>query len=235
VDSFRTEEEQIEAIKRWWKDNGVSTLIGIALALALVFGWQSWQKNQTLKAENASAIYQQLLAAEQQVEANAVNLANVHHLAGQLKSDYSGTSYAQYAALILAKHAVETRDLDIAEKELQWVMEQSPTLEIEQLTRLRLSRVLFAQDRGADAMKMLKSGEAGSFEPAYQELVGDIELESGNLDKALLAYQKAKELTEQAGLPLHPFLLMKLVDLESNENREVKQDIDEKAGEQEEG
>ena len=43
---LRTEEEQIEAIKRWWKKNGSSLLLGIALALAIVFGWQAWQNHQ---------------------------------------------------------------------------------------------------------------------------------------------------------------------------------------------
>ncbi len=38
---LRTEEEQIEAIKRWWKENGVSLLIGAAIAAAGVFAWKA--------------------------------------------------------------------------------------------------------------------------------------------------------------------------------------------------
>jgi predicted negative regulator of RcsB-dependent stress response len=214
VDSYRTEEEQIEAIKRWWKENGTSTLTSIVLAVAVIFGWQAWQKNKSQKAEAAAAVYQEMLLAEQQVEANAVNLANVHHLAGKLKTDFAATTYAQYAALLLAKHAVETNDLDVAEAELRWVLEQKPGSELEQLTRLRLARVVFAQDRDEEALVMIREADAGSFAPAYEELAGDIQLQAGNLDQALASYKRSRELTEQSGQSPHPFLLMKLVDLE---------------------
>mgnify|MGYP000070699675 CR=1 FL=1 len=41
-----TEEEQIEAIKRWWKEKGLSTVFQVLVIAALYFGWQGWQKQQ---------------------------------------------------------------------------------------------------------------------------------------------------------------------------------------------
>ncbi|MEX2327847.1 MAG: tetratricopeptide repeat protein, partial [Pseudomonadales bacterium] len=40
-----TDEEQIEAIKKWWDENGKSILIGIVLALGGVFGYQAWDNH----------------------------------------------------------------------------------------------------------------------------------------------------------------------------------------------
>ena len=31
---FETEEQQVEAIKRWWKENGTAVIIGIVLAVS---------------------------------------------------------------------------------------------------------------------------------------------------------------------------------------------------------
>ncbi len=43
MSEMRTEEEQVEALKDWWKENGRSLLLGVALALAIVFGWKGWE------------------------------------------------------------------------------------------------------------------------------------------------------------------------------------------------
>jgi predicted negative regulator of RcsB-dependent stress response len=40
VDVYTTEDQQVEALKRWWKENAKSILLGVALGLAAVFGWR---------------------------------------------------------------------------------------------------------------------------------------------------------------------------------------------------
>jgi predicted negative regulator of RcsB-dependent stress response len=71
VESYRTEEEQLEALKRWWQENGRGIVLGVVLALGLGFGWQAWQTNQQTAAENASILYQQLLQALASPDPNA--------------------------------------------------------------------------------------------------------------------------------------------------------------------
>ena len=68
MEVYRTEEEQIEAIKRWWKDNGNGILMGIGLAIALVFGWQSWQQNSRSKGEAASTLFNQMQDAARRAQ-----------------------------------------------------------------------------------------------------------------------------------------------------------------------
>ena len=59
---LKTEEEQIAALKKWWSDNGKSLLIGIGVALAIVFGWKAYQNNLIQTKAEASSLYQQLIA-----------------------------------------------------------------------------------------------------------------------------------------------------------------------------
>ena len=57
VDVYRTEEEQVEALKRWFRDNGRSLVTAILIALILVFGFRYWQDSQLRQREAASAQY----------------------------------------------------------------------------------------------------------------------------------------------------------------------------------
>ena len=61
VESYRTEEEQVEALRRWWEENGRSTIVAIVVALAAGFGWQAWKGYNQDNIEGASNIYQSLL------------------------------------------------------------------------------------------------------------------------------------------------------------------------------
>ena len=47
-----TEEEQIARIKEWWQQNGKPLLVGGALAIVIVFGWQAWQQHQEKQSQN---------------------------------------------------------------------------------------------------------------------------------------------------------------------------------------
>jgi predicted negative regulator of RcsB-dependent stress response len=63
VEIYETEEEQLDAVKRWWKENGQSTIIGLVLGVAVILGWNYWQSHKKAQSEQASAIYSQLIQA----------------------------------------------------------------------------------------------------------------------------------------------------------------------------
>ncbi|HAF93567.1 MAG TPA: GTP-binding protein, partial [Pseudomonas sp.] len=117
-----TEEEQLAQIREWWQRNGKPLLFGGALALVLVFGWQAWQNRQVAQAEAASALYQQLLVAA--LETAEPDTAEVARLGGELKNEFGGTHYAQFASLFMAKVAVESGRLDEAASELRSVVDK---------------------------------------------------------------------------------------------------------------
>lgn len=190
VDPYRSEDEQVEALKRWWKDNGTSTLTSVALAIAVVLGWQGWQQRQQQSREVASATYQTMLEA---IQAGGDKLTTAKTMADTLKADFSGSAYAQLAALAKARLLVEAKDLAGAEAELRWVLEHKPADEIKGIVQLRLAKVLSAKGDRAGALAALAGNPPEALAAAYAEARGDILLAEGKRDEAKAAYQQAIE------------------------------------------
>ena len=84
---LRTEEEQIQAIKDWWKKNGSSLLIGIGAALAIVFGWQAWQNHQAQQRTEAANQFANLLNAFSD-QADETSGETVAFVAQTLREDF---------------------------------------------------------------------------------------------------------------------------------------------------
>ena len=208
-----TEEEQLAQIKDWWQRNGKPLVLGAVLALVLVFGWQFWQKHQLTQAQNASVIYQQLLGAA--LEAGEADAAEVSRLGNQLKKDFAGTHYAQYGSLFVAKVAVESGRLDEAANELRSIVDKPADETLDELARQRLARVLAAQGKAEEAIKLLDGKVDQAFAASREELKGDLLVQLGRHDEAHAAYTKAKEsLSQDAAIG---GLQMKLDDLARGE------------------
>ena len=194
--SYKTEQEQLEDLKTWWRENGQSTLIGIALAIAAVVGWQGWTNREIAQQDNAAGIFQNLVSADNAATENPTPemLATGKTLADSLKKDYAGTPYAQYAALYKAKFAVEEKKLGDAEVELRWLLEQKPERELLLTANLRLARVLLAQARYDDALEIAtKTADTGSFAWQFADVRGDILKLKNDNTGALAAYLEARD------------------------------------------
>tara|TARA_R100000541_G_scaffold11732_2_gene19976 strand:+ start:64304 stop:64945 length:642 start_codon:yes stop_codon:yes gene_type:complete len=190
-----TEEEQLAQIKEWWQQNGKPLLFGGALALVLVFGWQFWQKHQLNQAHNASAVYQQLLNAA--LEEGGADTAEVSRLGNLLQKEFSGSHYAQYGSLFVAKVAVESGRLDEAATELQAVLDKPADKTLEELARQRMARVLAAQDKAEEGLALLDGEAVDAFAASREELRGDLLVQLQRPEEAHAAYSKAKELLSQ--------------------------------------
>lgn len=189
--STRSEDEELAAIKDWWQRNGKPLVTGGALALAVVFGWQAWQKYQTNQSQGASIVYQQLLETALNPSGKP-DAGKVAELANKLKSDFGGTHYAQYGSLFVAKVAVESGKLDDAAAELKAIVDKPADPTLGELARQRLARVLAAQGKVDDALKLLEGDAAKAFLASREELKGDLLVQLGRADDAHAAYEKAK-------------------------------------------
>jgi predicted negative regulator of RcsB-dependent stress response len=206
----RTEEEQLALIKEWWQRNGMPLLTGALLALVAVFGWQGWERYQSSQAQNASMLYQQLLETALNPSGQP-DAAKVVELGNQLKSEFSGSQYAQYGSLFVAKVAVESGKLEDAAGELQAIVDQPANKILEELARQRLASVLAAQDKIEEALALLEGDAAAAYLASREELKGDLLAKLGRDDDAHAAYLKAKAaLAEDAAVG---GLQMKLDDL----------------------
>ena len=190
-----TEEEQIEALKRWWDENGKQVVLAIVLTVGGYFGWQAWTDYVEEKTAAASLVYQEMLDHISDVTAGDVvdtdKQVEISQLAETLKQDYSNTQYAFYAALIKAKLAVEGTDLSAAAVELQWAMDNAGETVSENIARLRLARVEAAAGNLDKALQLVQGVDAGELKSAFDEAKGDFYQLQGNAAAAYTAYEAA--------------------------------------------
>ncbi len=179
-----TEEEKVEAIKRWWQENGKSVLAGLVVAVVAVSGWKYWQTSQENRAMQASVVYAQML---DRLDAPA----EARGLAEQLQADYAGTPYADLGRLALARMAVDGGEFEAAEARLSAVAEGADLEAIRELAHLRRARLLLQMERPEAALTALDRVDDEAFGAAAAELRGDIELARGNRVAARDAYDMA--------------------------------------------
>ncbi|MDO8909312.1 MAG: tetratricopeptide repeat protein [Pseudohongiella sp.] len=195
------EEETLDAIKRWWHESGKFIAMGIASIGVVYFGWQFWDNSRTGVAAEASAIYDQLTGiavVEPGQQVSSAERERAMMLVERLKSDYSNSVYALYAALFGARLSVEANDLAAAKQELEWLLANArsgffsstdPTLVA--LAQLRLGRVLLAQGESEQALTTISGAVPGALAAEFDELRGDIYLSQGQTNLALTAYEAA--------------------------------------------
>lgn len=210
MSEMRTEEEQIEAMKKWWEENGKQTLVAVVLVAGGWLGFNGYQDSQREAAEAASVVYQEMLILSGSEEEADKGQRAV--LLDQLQSEFPGTVYSQFAGLFKAKDAVEADDLELAEAELTKVVSNAKDEALLHTATVRLARVMVAAGKLDDALALLANDKTGAFEAEYQETAGDALLAKGDKSAARDAYSKAVVAAQRIGAN-NPVLQMKLDDL----------------------
>jgi len=182
---FLTDEEKAEQIKSWFKENGMSVVVGVSLAISVLFGFRYWQDYKTTQSEEASTIYTEIQ------QAGTANDEQLYSKVAQLKSDYASTPYAPLAAMVAAKQHASHGDNEKAIIELQWAVDNSSEKVSKDLAKLRLARVLIANKQFDKATKILTEEFPAAYLSIVEELKGDIYLANKEIDKAKSSYDKA--------------------------------------------
>jgi predicted negative regulator of RcsB-dependent stress response len=212
VSTHLTEEEQLVLLKRWWIENGRSIMIGVVLAVGGYFAWQYWQNQQAQASVEAAVLYEefsQSIFVNDGAELTAEQRDKAIEIAAQLKSDFSNTLFASNAALFMAKDAAEQNDLERAENELKWVLDNNSGETIALLARQRLAQVELSKENYGEALNLL-SVEAIGFESSYSELKGDVYFSKQEYNSSLQAYEKAMDTLLPTQANRRPVIQMKL-------------------------
>ncbi len=211
MEGYRTDEEQVEHLKKWWNENGKSIVGGIALGLIAIFGWRGWQDHLVVQGENASDLYEQMAADIREEQG-----ADITEIADQLYQDYKSTPYSTFSLLLQAREAVEKDDIHSAKLHLQRVLDNTNNDEFRHIARLRLSRLLLTEGDKDAALSLLEKVEPGKFASSYHELRGDILLQQGDSKAAQDAYTLALA-TQNSIRGNQSVVQMKLDDLGANQ------------------
>ena len=179
------DEEDLEKLKTWWKENWVALVGGLVIGFGAIGGWEFYKNWRDTRAETASQMFEEL-----KKNLEAAKTEDADKIVATLKAEYAATPYAAAAALTAAQNEVKDAQYDAAAANLAWVVEHSSDEGLVQVARLRHARVLLAQDKPDDALKAL-GDEAGSFTSLAEELRGDIQLAKGDRKAARTSYEKA--------------------------------------------
>ncbi|UPQ87400.1 YfgM family protein [Vibrio sinaloensis] len=188
MELYDTEEQQVEAIKDWWKENGKAVIFGAVLGLGGLFGWRYYQDSVTAAQEAASESYTQ--AVQQLAQQGAGAESGVQAFIDANKE----TEYATLAALQLAKVQVEAGNLDEAVAQLEWAKSstQDPALSV--VIDYRLARIKAEQGEFDAAIAQLANINDQTWAGRVAELKGDILLRKGDEQGAYAAYEEAQQL-----------------------------------------
>jgi predicted negative regulator of RcsB-dependent stress response len=199
--------EQSELVQKWLRENGLSIVVGIAIGLVGIFGWQQWRNHQARHEGEAAQLYQQVKVALASGKPDTAT-----QLTDQLIKDYAESPYAVFAVSDRAKQQVQDKQLDKAERSLEWAESHAGDPALKSLTQLRIAQVELARGNGAAALTTLAGISANNYQGLAQELRGDVLVKLGRSDDARKAYQAAlSALSEEA--PQRGALQMKLDDL----------------------
>jgi predicted negative regulator of RcsB-dependent stress response len=181
-----SEQEELEALQKWWKDNGKAVVVGLVIGLGGVFAWTTWQSRVESTAVSVSVIYQSMVdmaAADDHAEALL--------RAEQLTQEHADSEYAALSALLGAKSALALARNDDAMRLLGWVIAHAARPELRDLARIRSARLDFAGDRAEQGLAILAEVKTPAFAATVEELRGDILADGQQNEAAVKAYEAA--------------------------------------------
>lgn len=180
------EQEQVDALKAWWKEHGNKVLGLLALFVVSVAGWNGWQSYQVRQTGEAAALFDVL-----RKELSSNNIKRIREVGGQIIDKYPRTAYAVDAAMFVAKANFETGDSKSAKAQYQWVIDHAKQPQSKDLARMRLAVVLLDEKNHAGALQLLDAKHDPAFDPLFNDLKGDVFALQGKSQEARAAYQAA--------------------------------------------
>lgn len=212
MDVYTTEEEQIAAIKKWWKENWLSLFGGVLIGVGILVGGKYWMDSKKFHAESASVEYEAMI---QSLTRNQLEEAS--NRAAALLGQYADTPYAGLAALTMAKIKADKDDLVTAKSHLRWAMDNVQQNEVKLEAQIRLARILLAEQKYDEALQQVNGINEPPYKIAVEELKGDIYVAKGDTASARTAYSLALAEMDQSSNNASPrmrnFLQIKLDDL----------------------
>ncbi len=181
------EEQEINQLKDWWKENGKTIIVAFILGVGGMFGWRYWQAHQAEQIAQASAQYDALIYSAQQDE--QAKKANIE----QFVQANNKTAYAVFALLDEAKKAAEKQDFTAAEVNLNQALTQSQDEVLTSIVALRLSAVQFQLGQLDNALTTLNQVKGESFNARKAILTGDIQVAKGDKVAAKNSFQQAQQ------------------------------------------
>ena len=204
MDIHQTEEQQVEAIKSFWQENGNAIIVGLSLGLAGFVGLNYYKEHKLEQELQTSESYQVM------IEDVAKDSAGFAAAGSDFIANNKDSAYASLTAIALAKEAAVAKDWTAVEQHLTTAIETASDNSIKAIATVRLARVQLQLEKYDQALATLSAELPAAFNASVSEVKGDIYLKQDKKELARNAYQVAIDTAGQGG---NPVLQMKLDDL----------------------
>jgi len=185
------EQEQVDALKAWWKQNG-NWVIGIVVIALLGFaGTQFWKGHQAKQAGEAAKLFEEVQKQTMTNDAKRVNDA-----VAALVEKFGNSAYAPRAQLLAVQTNIQAQDMARAKTQLQWVIEHASETGLQDTARLKLASILLDEKKYDEAIKLLDAAHPEAFTGLYADLRGDVLSAQGKTEEAKVAYKQALDKIE---------------------------------------
>ncbi|MBU1425037.1 MAG: tetratricopeptide repeat protein [Gammaproteobacteria bacterium] len=185
------EQEQVEALKAWWKENGNWVLGAVVVGLLSFSGIKFWKSHQASQAAEAGKLYMEVLK-----QASTNDAKRISDAADALVSRYGSSAYAPRAQMLAAQASLQSRDIARTKVQLQWVIEHATETGLQDTARLKLASVLLDEKKYDEALQQLDAAHPESFTGLFADLRGDVLSAQGKVAEARAAYQQAYDKTD---------------------------------------
>ena len=182
----KTEEQQFEEAKNWFKENSTPILLAIFVFATASFGWNFWKSHQAESAIQASISYQATMEAYEQ------DPVKNQPLVAKFLEEAKGTNYAIFMQLEEAKNAVVKGDFAAAKSQLQAALNEVKDPSLQSIIRFRLAAVDFQLKEFDSALANLEQIKDQAWGARKQLFIADLLVAKGDKEAAKSAYEQIK-------------------------------------------
>ncbi|MBY4839308.1 YfgM family protein [Pantoea sp. DY-5] len=204
MEVYSNENEQVDALRQFFANNGKFLAVGVIIGIAALGGWRFWSSHQEGTDKAASAEYQQLTSAMQADKPDSLEAVATF-------ASENNNTYGALASLDVAKQYVETNQLDKAITLLQSGLKDTKDANLQAVINLRLARIQLQQSQADAALSTLNNVKGDGWTAIVADIRGEALLSKGDKQGARDAWSKGVE--SQASPALKQMLQMKMNNL----------------------
>lgn len=204
MEVYSNENEQVDALRRFFANNGKALVVGVVLGVGALAGWRFWSSHQDGSFRETSAAYQQVTSALDASKPNTLDAVS------KFASENSNT-YGALAALDLAKQYVDQNQLEKAAAQLQSGLKATQDANLLAVLNLRLARIQLQQKQADEAIKTLDAVKGEGWTAIVADIRGEALLSKGDAQGAREAWSKG--IASEASPALKEMMQMKMNNL----------------------
>ncbi|MCT4701473.1 YfgM family protein [Enterobacteriaceae bacterium H20N1] len=206
MEVYENENDQVEAVKRFFAENGKALVVGVVLGIGALVGWRYWNSHQADSAMASSLEYQNVTSAVN--ASQPATLSAAEKFAAETKN-----TYGALASLELAQKYVDNNDLAKAAAQLQQGLSNTSDANLQALINVRLARIQIQQKQADTALKTLDGIKGEGWVAIVADLRGEALLSKGDKQGARDAWSKGAQ--TDASPALREMMQMKINNLSS--------------------